>query len=170
MREDRLKFKEINELDEWLQSLINERDITTNMIADNHKKLTDKEYDENSDIFNPTTKEKLTQELKELENSMIDISTDMGQTKQKRKILREEKKNIKSKYKKNINSIRYKSNKTKYANIEIGEPSLGREVVDIKYKIEDSKDFMDMYVEFKDGSVYTASIGLDKEPKINGKL
>ena len=170
MREDRLQFKEINELTEWLLSLIDQQSSTTNMITDITTKLTNKEYDNNSDIFNPVTKDKLTQKLKELKDSNISIATDIEEAKQKRSILIEERKELKSKYKRSAISIRYKSNKTKYANIEVGELSLGRKVVDIKFNRQAKKEFIDMYIELKDGSVYTASVGLDKETTIKEKI
>ena len=170
MREDRLQFKEINELTEWLLSLIDEQSSTTNMITDIITKVTNKEYDNNSDIFNPVTKDKLTQDLKELKDSNIAIATDIEETKQNRSTLVAERKELKSKYKRSATSIRYKSNKTKYANIEIGKLSLGREVVDIKFNREQEKEFINMYIELKDGSVYTASIGLDKEITIKEKI
>ena len=170
MREDRLQFKEINELTKWLLSLIDQQSTTTNMIADTTTKLTNKEYDNNSDVFNPVTKDELVQNLKELKDSNISIATDIEEAKHKRSILVTERKKLKSKYKRSAVSIRYKSNKTKYAKIEVGKLSLGREVIDIRFNREKEKEFINMYIELKDGSVYTASVGLDKEITIQEKF
>jgi hypothetical protein len=169
MREARIKFKEINELTQYLESLYSERDSTLTIIENINNKITNKEYDNNSDIFNPTTKDKLIEDQKSLKMSIDEVSKDIEDIKLELNILKSAKKEIKSKYRNQALSLKYKSNKTKYQNIAVGELSLSRKVLDIRYDINHDKDSLEIYVEFEDYSIYTALVGLGKECKITKK-
>ena len=161
MRVNRIKFKEIEEIEDWISLLKDEREFNLMAQSQAMAKINSKEYADSDLQLFATTEDELNQYIRSYEedNNLIH-----GLIRSKTLELRlkfQERNKVLRKYKMRAQSIEYMSNKTESKRISIGKELLDNIVIDIVYNVDMARDRFEFAIVFKNNTTITKYIRLD---------